>query len=136
MLNKQQLDTLKALVNTIIPADDYPAGWEAGTGDYLVRQFDGDLSDLVPTYVQWLAALDAEARAANHQPFAELSLAKRTRLLEVIEQAQVKTAWTIDSLTFFHQIVEHCNEGFYSDPGNGGNKDGVAWDMIGFEVRG
>jgi gluconate 2-dehydrogenase gamma chain len=23
-------------------------------------------------------------------------------------------------------------EGFYSDPGNGGNRDAVAWRMIGF----
>ena len=33
-------------------------------------------------------------------------------------------------------IVEHCAEGFYSNPENGGNKDGIAWEMIGFEVRG
>ena len=23
-------------------------------------------------------------------------------------------------------------EGYYADPGNGGNRDGIAWQMIGF----
>jgi hypothetical protein len=27
-------------------------------------------------------------------------------------------------------------EGFYGDPGNGGNRNAVSWHMIGFEVRG
>ncbi len=136
MLDEGHISTLKALVDTIIPADDYPAGWEAGVGDYLFRQFDSDLAEHLPTYAEWLTALDAEARAACQQPFAELSLAERTQLLEAIEQAQVKTVWTIAPAPFFGQIVEHCGEGFYSDPGNGGNKDGIAWEMIGFEVRG
>ena len=136
MLDEQQLNTLKALVNAIIPADDWPNGWQAGVGDYLLRQFERDLTDCLPMYVQWLTALDAEARAFCQRPFAELSLTERTRLLEAIEQGQIKTAWPIDAAAFFQQIVEHCIEGFYSDPGNGGNKNGVAWDMIGFEVRG
>jgi hypothetical protein len=33
-------------------------------------------------------------------------------------------------------LAEHCAEGFYSDPGNGGNHSESAWKMIGFEVRG
>ena len=136
MLDEQQLNTLKALVNAIIPADDWPNGWQAGVGDYLRRQFKRDLTDAAAAYAQWLTALDAEARASCQRPFAELNLAERTRLLESIEQGQIITAWPIDAAAFFQQIVEHCIEGFYSDPGNGGNKDGVAWDMIGFEVRG
>ena len=136
MLDEQQLDTLKALVNAIIPADDWPNGWQVGVGDYLLAQFKRDLADCLPIYVQWLTALDAEARDICQRPFAELNLAERTRLLESIEQGQVKTAWPIDAAAFFQQIVEHCIEGFYSDSGNGGNKNGIAWDMIGFEVRG
>ena len=136
MLDEQQLNTLKSLVNAIIPADDWPSGWQAGVGDYLLRQFKRDLTEAAATYAQWLTSLDAESRASCQRPFAELSLAERTRLLEAIEQGQIKTAWPIDAAAFFQQIVEHCIEGFYSDPGNGGNKNGVAWDMIGFEVRG
>jgi gluconate 2-dehydrogenase gamma chain len=33
-------------------------------------------------------------------------------------------------------LVNHTMEGFYSDPGNGGNRDAVSWKMIGFEVTG
>ena len=38
MLDEHQLNTLKAVVDTIIPPDDYPAGWEVGVGDYLLQQ--------------------------------------------------------------------------------------------------
>ena len=128
-------DILHALIDAIIPADDWPSGWQAGVGDYLLRQFDGDLADDRAAYVKWLAALDDEARAVYEQSFAELDLDERTRLLEAIEGGQLQTDWLINP-AFFQQIVEHCHEGFYSDPGNGGNRDGISWRMIGFEVRG
>jgi hypothetical protein len=32
-------------------------------------------------------------------------------------------------------IAEHCAEGFYADPRQGGNIDMVSWRMIGFEER-
>jgi hypothetical protein len=42
----------------------------------------------------------------------------------------------VEPALFFRRLVEHSMEGFYGDPGNGGNKNGAAWDMIGFRVRG
>ncbi len=35
---------------------------------------------------------------------------------------------------FFRLLVQHAMEGFYADPGNGGNRDGIAWQMIGYKV--
>jgi hypothetical protein len=31
--------------------------------------------------------------------------------------------------------VELAHEGYYADPGNGGNRDAVSWRMIGYDPR-
>ena len=136
MFDEAQLACLRATLDTIIPPDDYPSAWEAGVGDYLQRQLRGDLADQLPVYRAWLACLDAEALARHSQVFAQLSLDTRTALLARIEAGAVNADWSLQPAAFFRQIAEHCAEGYYSDPGNGGNRDGVSWRMIGFEVSG
>jgi hypothetical protein len=136
MFTEQQLATLRALVDRIIPPDDYPSGWEAGVGDYLARQFERDLRAQIARYRAGLDALEAEARATAGLGFAGMDAASQDDLLRRVEAGQVATAWPIDPAAFFHDAVDHTMEGFYSDPGNGGNRDAVSWRMIGFEVRG
>src|SRR6195256_1759601 len=136
MFTEPQLATLRALVDRIIPPDDFPSGWDAGVGDYLARQFERDLRSQVACYQAGLAALDAEAQASAGVSFAALDADAQDALLSRIEAGGITTPWPIDAAAFFRAAVEHAMEGFYSDPGNGGNRDGVSWRMIGFEVRG
>ncbi len=136
MFDEAQLSCLRALLDTIIPPDEFPGAVEAGVGDYLLRQLAGDLSALLPTYLQWLGHLDAESRAVMGKAFADLNPEARTSLLKKIEQGEVAAGWSLAPAPFFRQIVEHCAEGYYSDPANGGNRDGVGWKMIGYEVSG
>ena len=135
MLTEPQLATLRALVDRIIPADDFPSGWQAGVGDYLAGQFERDLRPQLDRYRAGLDALDAEAQAGSGARFAELNPEEQDALLRRVEAGAVATDWPIDPAAFFQAAVEHAMEGFYSDPDNGGNRDGVAWRMIGFEVR-
>lgn len=134
MLDTRQLLTLQALIDAIIPADDYPGGWESGVGDYLLRQLEGDLKHCLTSYRDWLDALEIEADTVFRSPFANLDLKPRTALLQAIEAGDIKSDWHVDQAAFFARIVEHCTEGYYADPGNGGNRDGIAWAMVGFEV--
>ena len=137
MLEDSQLRCLEALLDTIIPPDDYPGAVEAGVCDYLLRQLiGGDLAELLPTYQRWLSDLDAEARAGWGKSFAELNMVESTSLLERVETGEVAADWSLQPAPFFRQIVEHCAEGYYSDPANGGNRDGIGWRMIGYEARG
>ena len=130
-----QLATLRALVDRIIPPDDFPSGWEAGVGEYLARQFERDLRSHVAIYQAGLDALEAEARARAGASFAALHSDAQDALLRRIEVGDVITSWPIDPAAFFRAAVDHAMEGFYSDPANGGNRDAVAWRMIGFQVR-
>ena len=135
-LSPRQVELLKALINRIIPKDDDPDGWEAGVGDYLFRQFEGDLSHVAPVYALGLDALEAEALALYNIRFDRLPPAIQDELLARIEMGKVTALWAVAPAAFFRMAVDHCAEGFYADPGNGGNHGGVSWAMIGFEVRG
>ncbi len=135
-LTKPQTATLRALIDRIIPADDDPGGWEAGVGDYLDRQFAGDLSHLLDLYRAGLDALELEAHTTAGRGFAELAPAAQDELLHRVEVGDVVADWPVDPAEFFRAATEHAAEGFYGDPGNGGNRDGVSWGMIGFEVTG
>lgn len=46
-LTEGQQHTLRAAVDRIIPADDYPGAWQCGVGDYLARQFESDLRPML-----------------------------------------------------------------------------------------
>jgi len=132
MLSASQLTTLHALMDRIIPPDDYPGAWDAGVGDYLARQFERDLRDCLELYRGGLDALEAEAQASAGASLAALQPEHQDALLKRVEAGQVAHAWPVDPAQFFQMVVQHVHEGFYSDPGNGGNRDAVAWQMIGY----
>ena len=134
MLNQDQLKVLQTVVNIIIPADDDPGGWDGGVGDYLLHQFEGDLQYVLATYEQGLIALDTEAKTVTGKTLAELDPPAQEAFMTTIEQGQVQTTWPVDPAAFFDMLVQHCAEGFYSDPSNYGNHDRAAWKMMGFEV--
>lgn len=136
MLTESHRATLRALIDRIIPADDCPGGWEAGVGEYLDRQFAEDLCHLLDMYRAGLDALEVEARATAGVSFGDLAPAAQDALLRRIEAGEVVTDWPVDPAAFFRAAAEHAAEGFYGDPGNGGNRGEVSWRMIGFEVTG
>lgn len=136
LFSTAQLATLHAMINRIIPPDEFPSGWDAGVGVYLARQLNRDLQPQLTPYRAGLDALDAEAQSFAGARFAALPPATQDDLLSRIEAGQVTTQWPDDPAVFFTMVVTHAMEGYYSDPGNGGNDHAVSWRMIGFEARG
>ena len=136
MLTIAQQSVLEALADRLIPPDSAPGAVEAGAVLYLLRQFQGDLASFIPIYATGLDALDAEAHSLAGQPFSMLPADAQDELVRRAAQGDTATPWPIDSATFIQIAAEHVAEGFYSDPGNGGNHNMASWKMIGFEVRG
>ncbi|MGI4788551.1 MAG: gluconate 2-dehydrogenase subunit 3 family protein [Janthinobacterium lividum] len=132
-LNPQQIAALQAAVIRVIPKDDFPDGWEAGSGDFFAQLFAYE-PRFLPTYQQGLDALDAEAHAVSGQALSQMDTEAQDALLTRVEAGEVQTDWLLDPAEFFRLLVAQTLEGFYADPGNGGNKDGVSWRMIGFTV--
>ena len=132
-LTKQQQQTLRAAVDRIIPPDDYPGAWQAGAGDYLARQFESDLRPVLADFCAGLIALEAESVARYQQRFDLLAEEEQDKVLGAIEAGEVLTAWEVSPSLFFNLLVRTTAEGFYSDPEQGGNRNGVSWTMTGFE---
>ena len=132
-LTEQQQQTLRAAVDRIIPPDDYPGAWQSGVGDYLARQFDGDLRPVFDDYCTGLTALDAESLARFQQSFSKLSEADQDQALRLVEAGEVLTTWAVAPRDFFNLLMRTTAEGFYSEPEQGGNRNAASWKMVGFE---
>ncbi|WP_433442853.1 gluconate 2-dehydrogenase subunit 3 family protein [Nonomuraea sp. CA-141351] len=130
-MTPEQTATLSAVVDTIVPADEYPSGTEAGVLHYLDQQ-----AGVHADYGVGLDAIEAEARERYGASFPLLPYERREALLRDLEAGATRTPWPLDAAVFVSTVVGHVMEGFYGDPGNGGNLDAVSWRMIGFEVRG
>lgn len=132
-LSPQQQITLESIINRLIPPDDFPSGWQAGVGDYLARQWSDGLAGELPLIKAGLDSLEAEAKL-NHAgiSFAALPVEQQDALLTAVSQGQTEAAWPVSPKLFFDRLVNLAAEGYYSDPGNSGNRDMLSWQMVGF----
>ncbi|HEX8235810.1 MAG TPA: gluconate 2-dehydrogenase subunit 3 family protein [Abditibacteriaceae bacterium] len=128
-----QRATLCAALDRIIPPDDYPSATQNGVLEYLERQFDRDLQPLLETYHHGLDALHYESHLHFEQNFAHLAPPQQDSVLSRIEHGDVAAAWPVEPRQFFQLLTQHCAEGYYSDPGNGGNPQMASWKMVGFD---
>jgi gluconate 2-dehydrogenase gamma chain len=123
-LTSGELETLKAALARIIPADDLgPGAVEAGTFVFIDRSLAGANADTLPIYQVGLAALDA---AAGSDGFAALDDGKRDDLLTQAESDELADI----PPGFFALLLEHTRQGMFGDPIYGGNRDFVGWDLI------
>jgi gluconate 2-dehydrogenase gamma chain len=149
--------TVEAIVDRIIPPDPQTAGGkEAGCAVYIDRQLagpygkdeglfrggpfqpgtksQGPQSPVTPAelYRKGIAALDKHCRDKfGGKRFADLSETDKDAVLRDLDASQVKFEQA-DGKVFFDQILKDTQQGFFADPIYGGNKDMVAWKMIGF----
>jgi hypothetical protein len=124
---------LRAAIDRIVPADDFPGAWEAGALEYLDRQLEGDLLGMLEVVRNGLKCLDAEAGSRFGAGFAEASTEEQDALLRDVEKGDVHAAWCVAPERFFELLARTTAEGFYADPAQGGNRDRVSWVMTGFE---
>ena len=130
-----QFETLRTALDRIIPADEYPGAWDAGCGEYISRQLNGQLAYLLPAYRAGLDGLEAEAMRQFGNPFAGLAPEQQDAILAHAETGEVEADWDTSPKLFFSTLVNHAAEGYYADPGQGGNRDRVSWRMIGFHGK-
>lgn len=147
---------IEAIVDRLIPRDELSVGGkDAGCADFIDRQLRGPFGDsrqlymrppfakgaieqgpqspVVPTqrYRAGLAALDAYCkRNFSGQGFASLAPAEQDDVLRRLEAGRVPDAE--EQQAFFELVLQNTMEGFFADPIYGGNRDMVAWKMIGF----
>ena len=148
--------TMEALADRIIPGDsETPGGKDSGCAVFVDRQLAGPYGRQEGLYVRppfqagaknqghqsekgpaqeyrdGFAALDHSSRGKYGKSFADLSDDDKDTVLKGLESGEIKLQG-IDGKSFFHQIVRDVQMGFFADPIYGGNRDMVAWRMIGY----
>ena len=126
-------ETLRAVIDCLIPPDDFPGAYDAGVCDYLERLLRTDLADHAELFRAGVDAIEAEALARFDKSFARLSPSEQNATLAAIESGQVKTPWPMPPSRFFEMLVSTTAEGYYSEPQQGGNRGAISWAMTGFE---
>ena len=134
-LNQPQLDTLRALLDRLIPEDEFPGALAAGTDKFIIKLLTHDCAAEAPKIAQSLTQLDAEAIACHDHPFVTLPIAAQDTLISALEHNRTATVWpvTFPAGVFINRLIDLAAEGFYADPQNGGNRDGTSWRMIGYD---
>jgi gluconate 2-dehydrogenase gamma chain len=154
-LNNDEAAFIEAGVARLMPADSqWPGGIEAGVPNYIDKQLSGGWGAGERLYRSgpWqpgtpsqgyqlpftpaelfrtaLTALNKELSQAS-TPFAQMNADQQDAYLRGLE-AGGKSLGGVPSDVFFAQLWESVVEGFLSDPVYGGNRNMVAWRMIGF----
>lgn len=132
VFDEAELSTLRALIDRIIPEDDFPSASATGVIGFLLGVV--AFEERTDQYRLGLAGLNREARLAGGGSFSELPIADQDSLLSRVEQGEVSAEWETEPAAFFRLAAEQAIEGYYADPGNGVNPGGIAWEMIGFRV--
>ncbi len=134
MLDDKQVRLLEAVADTIIPPDDWPGAVKAGVCRFIVELLGKEEQWRLPAYQEALAAIDRCALDALGLSFAELDGPGRTAILKMVENHEPSAVRAGTSATWLSVVARHCAEGYYADPGNGGNEGAKSWEMIGYKV--
>jgi gluconate 2-dehydrogenase gamma chain len=146
---------IEAACERLIPADEHGAGaLAAGVPNYLDKQLSGAWGAGERLYRSgpWTAGSASQGyqlpftpgelfhqalRAINHDldsrgtPFSTMTAEAQDAYLKSLEDANADLNG-VPSGVFFAMLLQMTVEGFFSDPVYGGNRDMVAWRMIGF----
>jgi gluconate 2-dehydrogenase gamma chain len=136
VLTDAQVATLEAIVEQLIPKDEYPGARDALVVRYIDRVLAREQRDRRPAYVAGLAATDRTSTAMFGRSFAALDEDRQTRVLQTIDTGKVDPShWPdVDRQQFFHLVWTHTLEGFYGSPEYGGNVDHASWKMVGYPI--
>jgi gluconate 2-dehydrogenase gamma chain len=153
--NREEAAFVESAVARLIPADaKWPGALEAGVANYIDKQLAGAWGagerlyrsgpwrpgtpsqgyqlPLTPAelFRTALAAINKELSSAG-TPFARMTSEQQDAYLRHLENGE-KDLGGVPAEVFFAHLWQSTLEGFFSDPVYGGNRDMVAWRMVGF----
>jgi gluconate 2-dehydrogenase gamma chain len=134
-LDEEEIRLLDALVEQIIPTDDFPGGKWANVSNFIDKQLTTYYRHLQPAYRNGLSAFEKTVIQQEGKRYEELAFAEQTALLERMESGKFPGAYWQDHppADFFNMIRQHALQGFYGSPIHGGNRDYISYHMLGLD---
>ncbi len=155
-LTQPEVQFLDAAVERLIPTDELgPGARDAGVAFYIDRQLtsawgmhgrnyrmgpwpegtpqQGFQSRLIPQeiYRYGIADTDAHCKRQYGKAFHLLAAEQQDEVLKGLEKGVIDLP-SLPSKLFFGLLWRNTEEGFFSDPVYGGNRDKVGWRLLGF----
>ncbi|MGD0629666.1 MAG: gluconate 2-dehydrogenase subunit 3 family protein [Terracidiphilus sp.] len=121
-LSDDQVGTLAAICDQIVPADEFPSASQVGVLSYIDRQLVRHYRRHRDTYKLGLEDAQAMSRKRFGQDIAALSPPQQREIVSALEHQNPR---------FFEFVRSHTLEGYYGSPRHGGNRDAVSWRMLG-----
>ena len=123
-----QRQTLCAVIDCIIPADEWPSASTNHVDAFILKITDTDMRYWRDDLIAGLDALTADAQRIAQRPFHELPLPQQNELLASIEKDTARGPW-------FSMLIQLTHEGYFADRSNGANLEHASWKMIGYDPR-
>lgn len=132
LITEKESKLLDALVEQIIPTDEWPGARDAGVTNFIDRQLVGPYTRYQEVYRKGLKAIQETCETKYQKRFEELPWDEQTRFLEAMEAGKMKGANWEKGLDrqFFELVRSHAMQGFYGSPRHGGNKNNVSYKML------
>jgi gluconate 2-dehydrogenase gamma chain len=129
VLTADEAATVEAVIDQIVPADDYPGARQAGVLYFIDGALAGPLARFRQMYGQNLTMLDRLSQERFGNAFPQITWNEQTSMLRALESGEYGVA----GQQFFSLIRQHTFQGYYGEPEEGGNKDGMSWKMLDFK---
>ena len=132
-LTAEEAQTLAAICERIIPADQDPGAAWADVVNFMDIQLCGPYRRFRSTYRRGVAGIDDSSRSLFGKKFVQLRQVDQEAVLAALDKGSApgETWKRLSPREFFDLLVTHTMQGFYGDPRHGGNRDGVCWKMLG-----
>jgi gluconate 2-dehydrogenase gamma chain len=129
----EEVCTLTAVCERIIPADQDPGAAWAGVVHFLDRQLMGPYKRFRALYRDGLVVVDQTSGVMLGKRFVELPADQQDKVLATLEKGVAPSeSWKeFPAKQFFDLVVNHTMQGFYGDPRHGGNREAASWKMLG-----
>ena len=123
-LSQAELADVDAITAQIIPTDDTPGAREAGVALFIDRALATFFGRMAPDFRSQLAAfrLRCQAQYPDAGSFAALT-----------HEQQIEFLKQVDRTPFFERMRLLTLVGMFAMPKYGGNRDGVGWQLLGFQ---
>jgi hypothetical protein len=142
----EEASLVDAIVEQIIPTDEWLGAKDAKVTNYIDKQLAGTLSRFQEQYRNGLHAFNVSCLEIHNTSFQELSWDEQTEFLLKLEKGTFSERKSLiinqnDGLvweqgadrSFFMQIRNNTMQGYYGSPRHGGNYQHVSYRMIGLD---
>jgi gluconate 2-dehydrogenase gamma chain len=134
-LNEDEISLLDAIVEQIIPTDEFPGGKWANVSNFIDKQLDSYYRIHQSAYREGLAALQRTVIGMKSKKFEELSFTDQIEILKKMEAGEFRDDYWKDhaSSGFFDLVRQHSLQGFYGSPVHGGNRGYISYYLLGLD---